>query len=93
MAQGVTGTKTNVAASASSITLLERNADREHFKIVNDSAAWLYVDETGGTASTTDYTVSIPPGDYYESGEHVSVMRITGIWASAVGTARLSEWR
>lgn len=90
---GVNGIKSNVAADTTSKEILAPNGDRQHFQIWNDSAAWLYLDETGGTASATSCTVPIPPGQFYENTDSVVARgRITGVWGSATGAARATEW-
>ena len=62
----IAATKANVSGSASSVTILAANLGRIGAAIFNDSAAILYLDLTGGTASTTSYTVQLPTGGYYE---------------------------
>src|SRR5579859_6856713 len=58
-AQGgaATGTKSNVAGSASSVTILASNTSRKGAMVYNDSTAILYLDLSGGVASTTSYSV------------------------------------
>lgn len=87
-----TGTKSNVSASASSVTVLAANTSRKRWSVFNDSTAILYLDTTGGTASATSYTVQIPAGSYFEGPRPVNTGLITGIWASATGTARVVEF-
>lgn len=89
-----TATLSNVSGSASSVTLLASNSARLGGSIVNDSTAILYILLGAGTASTTNYSYvldgkttvggmfEIPPG---------FTAQITGIWASATGTARVTE--
>jgi hypothetical protein len=84
-----TGTSTNVASSASSVTLLAANTSRFGAMIFNDSTAVLYV-KLGATASATSYTVKMDAGDYFEVPyEYTGI--IDGIWASATGSARITE--
>jgi hypothetical protein len=85
-----TGTLANKASSATSITLIASNASRLGFTIHNDSTAILYV-KFGGTASSTSYSVKLIADAYYESpiGWYTGV--IDGIWASATGSARVTE--
>lgn len=52
-------TLTNIAASASSVTLIATNSAREGAVIHNDSTATLYL-KYGSAASTTSYTYKIP---------------------------------
>jgi hypothetical protein len=86
-----TGTKSNVGGAATSTTILASNANRLGMSIYNDSAAILYLDTTGGTASATSYTAQVAPGGYYEMPFHYTGL-VTGIWASATGTARVVEY-
>lgn len=91
-----TGTITSVAGSASDGTILAANTGRKGAAIFNDSAAILYLALASGTSSASNYTVQLAPGGYYE----VPVSRdgtiytgvIKGIWASATGNARVTEF-
>ena len=86
-----TSTKANISGAAASTTLLASNALRTGATIWNDSTAILYVDLTGGTASATSCTVKLIADAYYEVpyGYHGL---ITGIWASATGSGRVTEF-
>ncbi len=89
-----TATLSNVAGSASSVTLLSANSSRIGAQITNDSSAVLYI-KFGTTASTTSYTVTLAgsasaPFSYYEVPAGYTG-RIDGIWGSASGNARISE--
>jgi hypothetical protein len=83
--------KANVAASATSVTVFASREGVSVRKLHNDSTAILYLDETGGTASATSYTTKIPADGYYEFPRPVADGLITGIWASATGSARTTE--
>lgn len=86
-----TATLSNVASSATSVTLLSSNAARKGMTIFNDSTQVLYV-KFGTTASATSYTVQIASMGYYELpffGLYTG--RIDGIWAAANGNARMTE--
>ncbi len=88
-----TGTKSNVAGSASSVTILASNTSRKGAIIYNDSTAVLYLDLSGGTAASTSYSVQLPANAYFElPGPNVYNGAITGIWSSATGNARVTEW-
>lgn len=88
-----TGTKSNVASSASSVTILASNSNRKKAMIYNDSTQVLYLDLTGGTAANTSYTVQIPSqGSWLEGDQPIYTGAITGIWAAANGNARVTEW-
>lgn len=84
-----TATLSNVASSASNVTLLTANVARKGATIYNDSSAILYV-KFGATASTSSYTVQLPASAYYEVPFSYTG-RIDGIWASANGNARVTE--
>jgi hypothetical protein len=84
-----TSALSNVSGSASSVTLLGLNAQRRGATIYNDSTATLYV-KLGGTASTTSYTVKLYQDDYFEVPAAYTGV-IDGIWASATGSARITE--
>lgn len=81
---------TSVAASASNVSLLASNANRLGATIVNDGNSKLYV-AMGATASLTAYTVLVPAGGYYEVPFDYTGA-INGIWASANGNARITEF-
>lgn len=89
-----TGTMTNVASSASSVTLLSANTARRGATIANDSTSLLYV-VFGTTASLTNFTVQIGAKvgsniAYYEVPFGYQG-RLDGIWPSANGFARVTE--
>lgn len=88
--RSATGTHTNVAGNASSVTILASNANRLGGSVFNDSTAILYLDTSGGTASTTNYTVQLGQNAYFEIPANYTGL-ITGIWASATGNARVLE--
>lgn len=84
-----TATLSNVAGSATSVTLIASNTDRLGATIVNDSSVNLYV-KFGSTASATSYTVKMVASAYYEVPYGYTGI-ITGIWDSATGNARVME--
>jgi hypothetical protein len=88
-AKSSTATRTDVASSASSVTIWAANTSRLGATIYNDSNKILYV-KFGTTASTTDFTVLMDAGDYYEVPFSYTG-RIDGIWSGANGSARLTE--
>jgi hypothetical protein len=87
-----TGAKSSVGASTSSVTVLASNTARRSFAVYNDSTVALYLDLTGGTATTSSFSVLLNGGDYYESPTPAYVGAVTGIWASATGSARVTEF-
>ena len=84
-----TATLSNVASSASSVTLLASNTLRRGATIYNDSTQVCFV-KFGTTASNTSFTVRLASQDYYEVPFGYTG-RIDGIWASANGNARVTE--
>lgn len=84
-----TATLTNVASSATSVTVLAANNARKGAQFYNDSTQILYL-KFGTTASTSSFTVPLAAATYYELPAGY-VGRIDGIWASANGNARVTE--
>jgi hypothetical protein len=86
-----TATLSNVADSATSVSLLAANGDRLGCIVQNDSTETLYL-KYGATASTTSFTAKIPPGAYWEMPSPTYTGAIDGIWAAnASGSARITE--
>ncbi|MER8540237.1 hypothetical protein NKH17_12360 [Mesorhizobium sp. M1334] len=89
-----TSTPTNVAGATSTTTLLAANANRLGGSIVNDSTAILYILLGSGTASATNYSYVLDGkttvGGTFEIPEGWTGA-IQGIWASATGSARVTE--
>lgn len=84
-----TATLTNVASSASNVTILASNAARKGATIYNDSNRKLYL-KFGATASLTSFTVVVDVNAYYEVPfGYTGIM--DGLWASANGSARVTE--
>ena len=89
--KATTATLSNVPGSASSVTLLALNTARLSAVIYNDSTAILYV-KFGSTASTTSYTYQLQANMTLELMQiPMYTGIITGIWASATGSARVTE--
>lgn len=84
-------TLTNVASSATTVNLFAANGMASGRTIFNDSTAVLYV-KFGATASTTSYTVQLAAGASYTFPAPLYAGQVDGIWASANGNARLTEW-
>lgn len=83
-------TLTNIAASATSVTLAGVNVARLGLSIYNDSVATLYV-KLGTTASATSFTLLMQPSSYYEVPFKYTG-RVDGLWATASGSARITEF-
>lgn len=85
-------TITNVASSASSVSLLASNTARRGVTLYNDTDKACYV-KFGATASTTSFTVKLQPNAYYEMPEPIYTGAIDGIWDSApTGSMRITEF-
>jgi hypothetical protein len=83
-------TITNVTSSITVVTILALNNSRKGASVFNDSASLLYL-ALGAAASTTNFTTRVPPDGYFEVPfEYLGV--ITGLWASASGFARVTEF-
>ena len=86
-----TATLTNVASSATPVSLLASNTSRLGAIIFNDSTQVLYV-KFGATASATSFTYKLNAGDTLELMQFpIYTGAIDGIWASANGNARITE--
>jgi hypothetical protein len=81
---------TSVASSATSVSLLASNASRRGVILFNDSTAVLYV-KLGATASTTSFSYKLAAGATLELPSPVFTGAIDGLWASANGSARITE--
>lgn len=87
-----TGTKTSVNSGASSVTILASNANRKGATITNTDANTLYLDLSGGTASSTSFSVPLAAGGYY-GVPFGYTGAITGIWAAdGSGAALVTEF-
>jgi hypothetical protein len=90
-----TGTQSIVAGSATPVTILAANASRKGAAVFNDSSALLYLLVGSGTCSATVHTVQLAGGQYYElplCTGGVPTVILAGMWASATGSARVTEW-
>ncbi len=85
-----TATLTSVASSATTVVLFAAKSSARSRTVFNESTAVLYV-AFAATASVTAYTTQIQPSGYYEI-PGVYGGTVSGIWASANGSARLTEY-
>lgn len=88
-APAATGTTSNVAGSATSVTILAANVARIGAVIFNDSTADLRV-KFGTTASSTSFTVKLSQDATLEVPANYTGI-IDGIWDTATGNARVTE--
>jgi hypothetical protein len=84
-----TGTVTQVASSATSVTLLASNVARRGATIYNDSIKKLYV-KLGATASLTSYTKQLDMDECWEIPFGYTGV-IDGLWVLANGNAYVTE--
>lgn len=90
-ARTTTSTRSSVSGAASDTLLLSSNSSRDGAMIYNDSSATLYLGLGTTAASTTNFTVKMAPETYYEVPYHFTG-EIRGIWSSATGAARVTEF-
>lgn len=85
-----TATHSNVVGAASDTQILAAAATRKTFMVFNDSSAVLYL-KFGTGASSSSHAFQIQPGELY-SDESRWTGVVNGIWASATGNARVTEF-
>lgn len=83
-------TVTQVASSATNVTLQAANANRQSLAVFNDSTAALFI-KYGATASSTSFTVKVAAGGHWEMPLPAYTGIVDGIWASANGNAYVTE--
>lgn len=87
-----TPTTTSVASSDTSGTILAANANRKGFSVSNVSTAKLYL-SFSTPATTTNAFIEVPAGAFLLLDQQMIVgSAIYGIWASANGTAQVTEY-
>jgi hypothetical protein len=84
-----TSTLSNVASSATSVTLLASNTARVEAFIMNDSTAALMV-KLGASASSSSFTKRMAPGEFWAVPQCYRGI-IDGVWQAAQGNARMTE--
>lgn len=82
---------TSVTSAAADTTILAANNNRMGAAIFNDSTADLFLLLATGAASSTNFTVKLAAGAYYEVPFSYHGV-IKGRWASANGFARVTEF-
>jgi len=87
--KAATSALTNVAGSATNVTVLASNANRLRCIITNDNTSILYL-KFGATASATSYTYRLLPQASITEDKYTGI--IDGIWGVAgSGAARVTE--
>ena len=87
-----TATKSNVTSVATSTTLLASNANRRGFIVYNESTSILRLSFGATVASATSYSVAIPANSSYVGDVPLYTGEIRGIWVTANGAARVTEF-
>ncbi len=87
-----TGTQSIVASSATDVTILAANSARKGFYVFNDSTQVLYLLLSNTTSSATVFTQKMAAGDSFSAAPGTYTGIVKGIWASANGNARVTEW-
>ena len=86
-------TVTTVNASASDTTLLAANANRKGFIIFNNSTAILYILLASGTSSSTNFSILLNQNEsLIIDNTCLYTGIIKGIWASATGDCKVTEF-
>lgn len=86
-----TATLTNVASSATNVTLLAANASRKGVVMFNESTQSCYV-KFAATATSSSYTYQVFPSQTLDLAQPTYAGIIDGIWASANGAMRITEY-
>lgn len=81
----------NVVAATATTQLFAQTAACNGRTIYNDSSSVLYV-KFGATASSSSYTVQLASQDYFEFPQPIYCGEVDGIWVSANGAARVTQW-
>lgn len=85
-----TGTLTSVAGSATSVVLLASSGTTKGFIVYNDSAAILYV-AYSATSTTSAFSEKLYPNSATSLISFYTGV-VSGIWASATGSARVTQF-
>ena len=91
MVKKSSATTANVAGSATSVTILASSASRVGACFYNDSTSDMYL-KFGATASTTSFTVKVLAGGFFNLQPPIYTGVIDGIWDSATGSMRVTNW-
>lgn len=86
-----TSPQTSVASSASSVSLLAANAARRGAVMFNDSTQACYV-TFGATATSSNFTYKLFPSQTLVFDVPVYPGAVSGIWDSANGNMRITEF-
>jgi hypothetical protein len=85
-------TVTRVNASLTNVTLKALNNNRGRLMVYNEPTNGNLYLKYGATATVTDYTLIILPGQYWEMPDPVDPVQVDGIWVGAIaGAAQVTE--
>lgn len=90
MQPATTSNITQVASSTTSVELLPSQPNRQAFTLYNDSSRIAYV-AFGEAASTTNFSVKMPGGSFYELATLNYTGTVTAAWNIANGTMQVTS--
>ena len=88
--QGTAVTTSNFTSTTASTVLANYNATREVLTIFNEGAGNLHI-SPGVTCTTIAYQVRLSAGDYWEVPNHQTTITHSAVFATAGGTARVTQ--
>lgn len=86
------GALSRVASSATDVTILAANDARKGALVYNESTAVLYLALSIVTSDATHYSVQVPASGSFILGDGDYIGVIKGFWASANGSAVVTEF-
>ena len=84
--------RVDITSGTSDQTFVAANPARKGLLIDNESTSVLYLLFATGTSSVTNYSVRVPAGANINLGANFYTGIIKGVWASANGFARITEF-
>ena len=72
---------TSVPSGIASVSIADADVTRAFMSVENTDSNVLYLMLGIGTASATNFTVSLASGDYYEVPGVVATHALTGVWS------------
>ena len=88
--QTSTVNKSSVNSGTVSGTILASNTNRNGLLLFNDSTAAFYFN-FGTVASTSNYSLKMESGSYYEMNQPIYKGVITGLWSAVNGSLKVTE--
>lgn len=81
----------SITGSTGSSVLSYSDDNRLRVSFFNHSSAALFL-KFGDGASTTDFSVKLSSGSYYETVTPTHTGSITGMWDAAVGSVKITKY-